>query len=106
MAYLFMFRRMVIYPVHLAVSDQWKVHYFTAAMAAHPSHRDEEQTFLRDMAGVLGATAMRAIAAIGVAPGLDCAGVDFACCDDGSVLVFEANATMVAPPPSDEPIWD
>lgn len=96
----------VIYPVHLAVSDQWKVHYFTAAMAAHPSHRDEEQRFLRDMAGVLGATAMRALAAIGVALGLDYAGVDFACCDDGSVLVFEANATMVAPPPSDEPIWD
>jgi hypothetical protein len=37
---------------------------------------------------------------------LDYFGVDFALAPDGSLLLFEANATMavIAPPP--EPIWD
>lgn len=96
----------VIYPVHLAISDQWKVHYFSAAMAAHPAHRAEERRFLDDMAGVLGTKAMAALAGIGAALGLDYLGVDFACGDEGMVLVFEANATMLAHPPSAEPIWD
>jgi glutathione synthase/RimK-type ligase-like ATP-grasp enzyme len=46
------------------------------------------------------------LAAIGQTLGLDYAGVDFALSPDGSVLVFEANATMVIGPPGPEPIWD
>ena len=95
-----------LYPLHLAIAADWKVHYFTADMAANAAHRDEERRFLDDMPAVLGARAMTALAAIGRALGLDYAGVDFALAPDGAVLLFEANATMVVNPPEPNPIWD
>ncbi len=94
-----------LYPWHLAISPQWMVHYYTAAMAENAAFRDEEQRFLRDMAGVLGPRAMAALRALSERLGLDYAGVDFALGRDGSVLVFEANATMTINPPPPEPIW-
>lgn len=104
--YRVMFIDGVCYPLHLAISADWKVHYFTAAMANHPAHREEEHRFLDNMPAVVGAPAMAALAAIGASLGLDYAGVDFALAADGSVLLFEANATMVIVPPDAHPIWD
>jgi len=104
--YRAMFIDGVLYPWHLAIAADWKVHYFTAAMAANPAHREEERRFLDDMPGVLGLRAMTALGAVGKTLGLDYGGVDFALTQDGSVLVFEANATMVINPPGPEPIWD
>jgi glutathione synthase/RimK-type ligase-like ATP-grasp enzyme len=101
-----MFIDSVPYPLHLAISDDWKVHYFTAAMAANAGYREEERRFLEDMPAVLGERAMAALAGIAAALGLDYAGVDFALAPDGSVLLFEANATMVIHPPDPDPIWD
>jgi len=95
-----------LYPLHLAISRDWKVHYFSADMARDPAHRDEERRFLDDMAAVLGPRAMAALAAIQRALGLDYAGVDFALAPDGCVLLFEANATMVVFPPPPDPVWD
>jgi hypothetical protein len=37
---------------------------------------------------------------------LEYAGIDFALTPDGSLLLFEANATMVVFPPGPEPMWD
>jgi glutathione synthase/RimK-type ligase-like ATP-grasp enzyme len=96
----------VLYPLHLAVSKDWKVHYFTAGMAANSAYRAEEQRFLEAMPAVLGERAMAALAAIGRTLGLDYAGVDFALAADGSLLLFEANATMVVNPPDPDPVWD
>jgi hypothetical protein len=104
--YRAMFIDGVLHPLHLAIAADWKVHYFTAAMAASAAHRDEERRFLDDMPAVLGARAMAALAGIGAMLGLDYAGVDFALAPDGSVLLFEANATMVVNPPEPDPIWD
>jgi tetratricopeptide (TPR) repeat protein len=95
-----------LYPLHLAISQDWKVHYFTADMAADAAHRDEERRFLADMPSVLGPRAMAALAAIGRALQLDYAGVDFGLRADGALLLFEANATMVINPPDPDPIWD
>ncbi|HLI21130.1 MAG TPA: hypothetical protein VKV32_08435, partial [Stellaceae bacterium] len=95
-----------LYPLHLAVSAAWKVHYFTADMATNAAHRAEERRFLDDMPAAIGARAAAAIAAIGKAMGLDYAGVDFALRGDGALLLFEANATMVINPPDPDPIWD
>ncbi len=95
-----------IFPLHLAISTDWKVHYFTAAMATEAAYRDEERCFLEDMAGALGERAMTALHRICAEIGLDYAGVDFALSRDGSLLLFEANATMVIIPPPPEPIWD
>ena len=93
-------------PLHLAIAPDWKVHYFTAAMAASATHREEERRFLEDMTGVLGARAMAALAAIADCLALDYAGVDFALARDGRVMVFEANPGMVIAPPDPDPMWD
>ena len=84
-----------LYPLHLAISRNWKVHYFSAQMADHPKHRAEEEVFLRDMKGALGQPAIRALEQIQETLGLDYGGCDFALDAQGRVILFEANATMV-----------
>ena len=54
----------------------------------------------------LGATAMRALRQICTTLDLEYAGMDFAVAADGSILLFEANATMVVFPPSPDAMWD
>ena len=95
-----------LYPLHLAVSTHWKVHYFSAAMADDPAHRAEEAAFLADMGAAIGRRAAAALAAIATELGLDYAGVDFAVAPDGRLLLFEANPGMVISPPGPEPMWD
>ncbi len=95
-----------LFPLHLAISTDWMVHYFSAAMASHAAHRAEERRFLEDMPTALGERAMTALAAIFAEIGLDYVGIDFALAPDGSILLFEANATMVVIAPPPEPMWD
>lgn len=95
-----------LYPLHLAISADWKVHYFSADMLDREAHRAEERLFLEDMPAVLGPRAMAALAHIAETLGLEYAGVDFALDADGALLLFEANATMLINPPAPEPVWD
>jgi Tetratricopeptide repeat len=95
-----------LYPLHLAISPRWKVHYFSAEMSGNPEHQAEEANFLNDMAGVLGPKAMRSLEKIGDAVGLDYGGIDFGLGRDGEILLFEANATMLIQPPGPESQWD
>lgn len=83
-----------LFPVHVAIAPQWKVHYFSAEMADRSDHRAEEAAFLEDMPAVVGERGMRALAEICATLGLDYAGVDFGLSGEGTILVFEANATM------------
>ena len=94
-----------IHPLHLAISRNWKVHYFTSDMADQPDHRAEELAFLADMPAVLGDKAMVALTQIREALGLDYAGIDFGLGPDGNLLLFEANATMVIAAPDPDPRW-
>jgi glutathione synthase/RimK-type ligase-like ATP-grasp enzyme len=94
-----------LYPLHLAISRRWKVHYFTSDMAEQPDHRAEEARFLEDMPSVLGNKAMAALESIRAALGLDYAGIDFGLSPDGGVLLFEANATMVIAKPNNDAHW-
>jgi glutathione synthase/RimK-type ligase-like ATP-grasp enzyme len=96
----------VLYPLHLAISTHWKVHYFSAEMADRPEHREEEATFLADMPGVLGPSRLAALGLIRDALGLDYGGIDFGLSPAGDILLFEANATMIAALPPPAPIWD
>ena len=104
--YRVMFIDGVLYPLHLAISADWKVHYFSADMATHPHLREEERGFLEDMAGTLGSRTMAALTQIAAALELDYAGIDFGVDASGSVLLFEANATMAILTPAPDPIWD
>jgi tetratricopeptide (TPR) repeat protein len=86
------------YPYHLAISRDWLLHYENAGMAEAAAGRAEEQRFLDDPEGALGALATQALGEIGRRLDLDYAGVDFSLLDDGRLLVFEANATMLVHP--------
>jgi Tfp pilus assembly protein PilF len=94
------------YPVHLALAQQWKVHYFSGAMAESAAHREEERRFLDDMEAVLGDAGLVTLAAVRDAMQLDYGGVDFGRDRNGRIIVFEANAAMAIYPPPDGPAWD
>jgi glutathione synthase/RimK-type ligase-like ATP-grasp enzyme len=95
-----------LYPLHLAISPNWKIHYFSADMADRADHRAEEEKFLTDMPGVIGGKGIEALKRLQVELGLDYGGVDFGLNQQGDILLFEANATMVVEQPSDDPRWD
>ena len=94
-----------VYPLHLAISRNWKVHYFTSDMADQPDHRAEESRFLADMPAALGDKAMAALERIRDVLGLEYAGVDFGLGRNGDLLLFEANATMVIAAPDADERW-
>ena len=95
-----------IYPLHLAISRNWKVHYFRADMADSPENRSKDAAFLDDMANVIGPRGMAALERINATLDLDYCGIDFAVNAAGDILVFEANATMVMVPLSADVKWD
>ncbi len=81
---------------HQAISEHWLVHHDTSGMEDRPERRAEEARFLADPGAALGERGLAAIGAMGQALDLDYCGADFALLADGRVLVFEANATMLA----------
>ena len=95
-----------IYPLHVAISGDWKIHYFSADMADFPEHRAEDADFLTDIRGVLGECAMAALQQIQKTLRLDYGGIDFGLSEKGEVLLFEANATMAVLVPEKDPRWD
>ncbi len=95
-----------LYPLHVAVANDWKVHYFSADMATDAGNRAEDERFLTAPETAIGAGAWRALGRIRDALGLDYAGIDFGIDRDGRVVAFEANATMIVLPPGPEEIWN
>jgi hypothetical protein len=94
----------VLYPVHLARSSHWKVHYFSADQVRTPDAIAEETAFLTNPRAAIGERAMSAIEAAAARIDLEYFGIDFALDAKGNALLFEANATMRAVvPPADEP---
>jgi len=103
------FRVMIVdrklYPLHLAISRDWKVHYFTADMAQSTENRRKEAAFLDNMTAVIGHRGVAALERIGAVLDLDYGGVDFAVNAQGDILFFEANATMVVLPLAPDEKW-
>jgi glutamate/tyrosine decarboxylase-like PLP-dependent enzyme len=95
-----------LYPLHLAISPNWKIHYFSADMKDRSDHRAEEKQFLADMPRVLGPKAMAGLERVQTALGLDYGGIDFGLNRQGEILLFEANATMVVEQPAEDERWD
>jgi glutathione synthase/RimK-type ligase-like ATP-grasp enzyme len=84
-----------VLPYHLAIDDKWKVHHVTTSMTTHTWMQAEEQAFLDDPWQVFGVAQRRALEAIRDAIGLDYFGIDCTLGPDGSVVVFEVNASML-----------
>jgi tetratricopeptide (TPR) repeat protein len=85
----------VAYPVHLAISPRWMIHYYNAAMAENQWMRDEEHAFMRDIDSVFGGTLAAGLQEIARAIPLDYFGIDCSVAADGRVLLFEASSAMI-----------
>jgi hypothetical protein len=94
-----------LYPLHLAISGDWKVHYFTAEMAESAAHRAADAAFLADMDAALGPRGRAALERIATVLALDYGGIDFAVSPAGDIMVFEANAAMAVYAPLTDPKW-
>lgn len=86
------------FPYHLAIHDDWLVHYGSSEMADDLARQAEERRFLADPATALGPVAHAAVIEVGARLCLDYGGIDFSVLPDGRAVVFEANATMLAHP--------
>jgi Tfp pilus assembly protein PilF len=84
-----------VFPYHLAIGDDWLVHYWRAEMGRSAWKMAEEERFLTDWRGVVGARAAAAVNAVARRLDLDYGGIDCALLPDGRVLLFEANACML-----------
>jgi tetratricopeptide (TPR) repeat protein len=94
------------YPVHMAISPHWKVHYATSEMSSNADFRKEEAAFLNDYSAFLGGAALAALERIKQMLALDYCGIDFGTDRNGNVLLYEANATMRINPLSNDSLWD
>jgi hypothetical protein len=83
------------HPYHLAIGDNWLVHYWRTEMGRSDWKKAEEERFLTDWRGVFGARAAAAVDEVARRLDLDYGGVDCALLPDGRVLLFEANACML-----------
>ncbi len=90
------------YPYHLAIGDDWLVHYWRAEMGRSEAKKAEEARFLSDWRGLFGPRGAAAVEAIGQRLDLDYGGLDCALTPDGRVLFFEANACILVH--LDEPV--
>ncbi|HEX8806103.1 MAG TPA: hypothetical protein VF741_04100, partial [Candidatus Aquilonibacter sp.] len=94
-----------LFPLHLAISPEWKVHYFSAQMAEQGVYREREAQFLEDPRRALGERTWAALRRVADTLFLQYAGIDFGIDAAGRVVVFECNATMAVRYPPDEPLW-
>jgi len=84
------------YPVARVASDHWNVHSRDRYRIMHSStrHQAEEYAYLRDPEGYLGAKAYGTLMEVCNLLDLDFVGIDYTLAQDGSVIIFEANAAM------------
>jgi len=91
-----------VFPYHLAIGDNWLVHYWRAEMGRSDWKKAEEERFLDDWRAVFGEQAAGAVQEAARRLGLDYGGVDCALTQDGQLLLFEANACFLVHLDEDE----
>ncbi len=94
------------FPYHLAIGDDWLVHYFRTNMSGRADFREQERHYLEDFASHLGPQAMAALDEIGRRVTLDFFGVDFGILASGELVLFECNATMLVRHIDEKAIYD
>jgi hypothetical protein len=83
------------YPVHLAISPNWMIHYYNAPMAEHQWMRDEEAAFMADIRSIFTNGLQNSLRGVGAAVGLEYFGIDCSIGTDGRLIVFEADPAML-----------
>ncbi len=85
------------YPVHLALSEHWIVHYLSAAMSGNTDRREAEQSWFESFDDATGFARRHAgaFAAMQARVGLDYWGLDCAETADGQLLVFEIDTALI-----------
>ncbi len=83
------------FPVHLAISPRWMIHYLNADMSDNAAHRVEEAHWMENFAEFC-RRHDRAFASIRERLGLDYFLIDCAECGDDSLLIFEVGSAMIA----------
>ncbi|MDQ2865871.1 MAG: hypothetical protein M3R51_06560 [Candidatus Eremiobacteraeota bacterium] len=83
------------YPVHLAISPKWMIHYYNAPMSENLWMRNEEAAFLENLRRVFDGSIYDVLLAIARAVRLEYFGIDCAITRDNRVLVFEADPAML-----------
>jgi tetratricopeptide (TPR) repeat protein len=84
-----------VHPYHLAIGEDWLLHYWRAEMQRSPWKMAEEEHFLQDWRGVFGPAAADAVEEAARRLDLDYCGMDCALTADGRLLLFEANACVL-----------
>lgn len=79
------------FPVHMALSARWMVHYLNGDMTDRADNRDEEARFFDRFDADFARRHARALEAIDTRLGLDCVSLDCGETPDGRLLVFEAD---------------
>jgi tetratricopeptide (TPR) repeat protein len=92
------------YPYHLAIGAHWLLHHWTAGMEQDAGRRNEELRFLENPQQALGDKVWATLEDIGARLDLDFVGIDFSVLQDGRLLLFEANPTMLVHP-EDDPLF-
>jgi glutathione synthase/RimK-type ligase-like ATP-grasp enzyme len=83
------------YPVHMAVSEHWIVHYLSAGMDQSAERRAEEARFMREFDGDFAVRHAAALQALAERVALDYFAIDCAETKDGALLLFEADVAMI-----------
>ena len=83
------------YACHLAISQNWMVHYANAGMFDSAEKRAEEELFFREFEQVFVRRHEAALREINEALGLDYVGIDCGETPEGELLVFEADTAMI-----------
>lgn len=85
----------VPYPLHLAISDRWMVHFYNALNAEESWIRSEEERFLADVYSVFDGPRRSALLEIARRVGLDYFGIDCGVMPDGRIVLFEVDPAMI-----------
>ena len=94
--YRFIFVDNQILPYHLAIAEDWKVHQDGTDMVNHQWMQREEEAFLNNPATVFKCGHYEILREIQQRIGLEYFGIDCGLDRSGNLVVFEANASMLA----------
>tara|TARA_R110002072_G_scaffold1369_6_gene11267 strand:+ start:22620 stop:23822 length:1203 start_codon:yes stop_codon:yes gene_type:complete len=83
------------YLCHMAISDNWMIHYLNAGMTESTLKRAEEERAMNHFRQEFGLRHEDALSAVGSAFDLEYFGIDCAESQDGQLLIFEAGNAMV-----------